>query len=435
MTDAKYASDRVLARLMALHPKKIDLSLGRMTRLLARLGHPERKLPPVFHIAGTNGKGSTAAYLRAMLEASGHVVHVYTSPHLVRFAERIRIAGKIIDEDALIDALEECERVNGPDPITFFEATTAAALLAFSRDPADAIILEVGLGGRLDATNVIDQPLVTAITPVSMDHEQFLGDTLELIAAEKAGIAKAGAPLVLGAQTDAARAVMLVKAAAAGAPVFAHGADWRAEASADHFTYTDAKGSLQLPKPNLPGAHQILNAGLAVACLRAQNRFQVSPAHMAEGLSQANWPARLQDISHAIALEGFPEDTRVWLDGGHNPAAGEILSAVFKGRNRPLFMIAGMLANKDTGGFLKPFAGLAARVYGIDIPGEDCRPAAEVMALALAAGIDAEAAANIDAALAAIKKQAASGPAPDILICGSLYLAGRALRHFDLLPQ
>jgi dihydrofolate synthase/folylpolyglutamate synthase len=433
------SSDHVLTRLMALHPKKIDLSLGRMERLLEKLGHPERKLPPVFHIAGTNGKGSTAAYLRAILEASGRKVHVYTSPHLVRFAERIRLAGRIIDEAALTKILEECESVNGAHPITFFEVTTAAAFLAFSRAPADAVILEVGLGGRLDATNLVDHPLVTAITPVSMDHESFLGDSIALIAAEKAGIAKPETPLVLGPQVDVALKVIAEKAALAHAPLICFGADWQVGHEADGFSFEDRQGKIHLPRPNLNGPHQILNAGLSIACLRAQKLFAVSDAQMAHGITHANWPARLQKITAASGLEGFPNGTEIWLDGGHNPAAGEILGETFKSRSRPLYLISGMLANKDTAGFLKPFANLASGLYAIDIEGEDCHPAEEVVKFAKAAGIKAEAAKGFPEALETLKARLKNNPCntlpADILICGSLYLAGQVLRQFGLFPQ
>ena len=434
MTSVASPSDRVLERLTALHPKKIDLSLGRMERLLGLLGNPERKLPPTFHIAGTNGKGSTAAYLRAMLEAAGKRVHVYTSPHLVRFAERIRLAGKIIDEDALIEVLETCERVNGPDPITFFEVTTAAAFLAFSQTPADALILEVGLGGRLDATNVIDRPLVTAITPVSMDHEQFLGDTITLIATEKAGIAKPGCPLVLGPQTGEALKVFAETAAKIGAVLLPQDTAWRVRDDGDHFIYEDQNGSLRLARPNLNGPHQIMNAGLAVACLRAQNLFTLSAGEMSAGVSHAVWPARLQEITGAAGLEGFPPGSRIWLDGGHNPAAGEILSHAFGGDKLPLYLITGMLANKDAAGFFKPFAARAAKVFAIDIAGEDCHPATELAGFASNAGLIAEVAGNFGAALERIKKSLPTDQPAHILICGSLYLAGQVLRRTGLLP-
>jgi dihydrofolate synthase/folylpolyglutamate synthase len=434
MTTIAAPSDRVLQRLMALHPKKIDLSLGRMERLLSLLGHPERKLPPVFHIAGTNGKGSTAAYLRAILEASGRRVHVYTSPHLVRFAERIRLAGNIIDEDALIAVLGTCERLNGPEPITFFEVTTAAAFLAFSRAPADALILEVGLGGRLDATNVIDRPLVTAITPVSMDHEQFLGNSLALIAAEKAGIAKKGCALVLGPQPEAALAVIRDVAAKAGARLFPHGNGWRVEEDGDYFIYADDKGRLCLPKPSLNGPHQIYNAGLAVACLRAQNHFAIETIHIKQGLQGAIWPARLQEITGAGGLGGFPAGVKIWLDGGHNPAAGKILSNTFGRDHHPLYLITGMLANKDAAGFFEPFSGRAAKVFTTAIDGEDCYTADDLARLAQSSGLKAETTPGFEAALDTLKKHLPPNEPGHILICGSLYLAGQVLCRFGLSP-
>ncbi len=433
-------SDRILARLMALHPKKIDLSLGRMQRLLDRLDNPERRLPPVFHVAGTNGKGSTCAYLRAMLEAGGYRVHVYTSPHLVRFAERIRLAGRIIDEDKLVEVLELCEQANGPEPVTFFEVTTAAAILAFANTPADAIILEVGLGGRLDATNVVDHPLVTAITPVSIDHEEFLGQTIARIATEKAGIAKQGTPLVVGTQEPAALDSIKKVAQTAGASVSAQGPDWQVTPVDNGFLFTatapDGKPvSLSFPDPALIGPHQIMNAGLAVACILVQSTFPLSHSDMAKGLQAARWPARLQDITQAPGLPTLPTDTRVWLDGGHNPSAGKALGQAFEKKDRPLYLVSGLMANKDAADFFKALKNCATALYTIDIPGENCHPAAKLAGYGKRGGLDAQAADDLDDALQKILSENSDDQPFDILICGSLYLAGYALAKFNLLPD
>ncbi len=422
-------SDRVLERLTALHPKKIDLSLGRMTRLLAALGHPERKLPPVFHVAGTNGKGSTVAYLRAILEAAGYRVHVYTSPHLVRFAERIRLSGSLITEDHLTRTLERCEQANGSAPITFFEITTAAALLAFAEEPADAVILEVGLGGRLDATNVIDTPLVTAISPVSLDHQEFLGTELAGIAREKAGIARKGCPLVVAPQADDALAAIEAVAGKAGAPLILHGRDWWVSAGPHGLDYEDRFGGLGLPLPALQGPHQAINAGLAIACLRHQSRFPVAVPAFETGLPSTDWPARFQDITAAPGLRGkIAAGGRVFLDGGHNPAAGDVLSDVMAESGEAFTLIMGMMANKDAAGFLKPLARFTERLIAIPIPGEACHSPDSLADTARTLGIDATTAPDFDAALAEAQR------ARRILVCGSLYLAGRVLEQIGLPP-
>lgn len=425
------SSDRILARLNALHPKKIDLSLGRMTRLLAALRHPERQLPPVFHVAGTNGKGSTVAFLRAMLEAAGYRVHAYTSPHLVRFAERIRLAGRLIDEALLDDLLSECEAANDGAPITFFEITTAVALLAFARTPADALILEVGMGGRLDATNVIAEPLVTVITPVSMDHEQYLGNTIAAIAGEKAGIIKPGRPVVSAAQhADAAR-VIAQRAAALGAPLWQEGVFWSWRPQGDGLMVQDGSGEIALPRPSLHGAHQFANAALAVAALRAQDAFTVSPPAMAHGIATAAWPARLQDITAAFA-DRLPKGAQVMLDGGHNPAGAAALAAALAHQPRPTTVIMGMLANKDARAFIAALRPHAAALIATAIPGEDCHPPEHLSALATGMGLRAHTAANPQAAIA----QALPHIQADerLLICGSLYMAGQVLEAAGLLP-
>jgi dihydrofolate synthase/folylpolyglutamate synthase len=345
------SSDALLDRMMTLHPKIIDLTLDRMERLLVELGHPEGRLPPVIHLAGTNGKGSTQAMIRAGLEAAGCRVHAYTSPHLARFHERIRLAGDLIGEDALSALLDECITANGPDPITFFEATTCAAMLAFSRNPADYLLLEVGLGGRLDATNVVARPALTIITPVSLDHQQYLGDTIALIAAEKAGIIKRGVPVVVGPQDPDGLAVIEARAARMGAQVFAHGQHWQCFEDRGRMVFQDDNGLLDLPLPNLPGPHQVENAGAALMALR------VLGAGVAEAaVTRAEWPARMQRLRHGPLVDAAP-GVELWLDGGHNPAGGRAVAATLARMSvRPTHLICGMLSTKDIGGYLRPLA-------------------------------------------------------------------------------
>ena len=422
-------SDAILTRLLSLHPKIIDLSLGRMHDILAKLGHPETKLPPVIHVAGTNGKGSTVAYLRHIMEAAGLKVHAYTSPHLVKFHERIRVAGELISEPDLTALLEECEQVNGGQPITFFEITTAAAFLAFSRTPADYLILEVGLGGRLDATNVIDAPAVSVITTIDYDHQQYLGDTLSLIAAEKAGILKRGRPAVIGVQPDEARAAIERAGERARADLHIAGQDWSAYEQHGRLVFQDENGLLDLPLPQLKGRHQIDNAGNAIATVRLLNDRRISDAHIAEGLKAATWPARMQRLGQG-ALSGLvPAETELWLDGGHNPSAGRVLAQAFSELNerhsRPLVLVWGMLNTKDVGSFIGCFSGIASRVITITIPDEENAVPAETLAeSARAQGLAAETAQTLEAAL---RQASSTVPAPRVLICGSLYLAGRVL--------
>jgi len=424
-------SDKVLERLFRLHPKKIDLSLGRMTALLRKLGNPEQKLPPVIHVAGTNGKGSTVAYLRAILEAAGLRVHVYSSPHLVRFAERIRLAGQLIDEDRLLDCLLQCEKVNGDSPITYFEITTAIAFQSFAECPADILLLEVGLGGRLDATNVIDKPLSTVITPVSVDHEQFLGTDLGGIAHEKAGIAKSGVPLIMAEQPDPAKAAIMDYAGKVGAVTF----HWTVAQTSGGFDYQDSTGRLSLPLPNLHGSHQTANAGLAIACLRHQDKFHITAKDFAKGITAAIWPARLQNITHSAYGEVLPEGSTLWLDGGHNPAAGQILGTYFSEPDpRPLYVICGMMAGKDAGGFLKPLGPHAAKLYGIKVTGEDSHSAEKIAEMAGQENILADSAPSAKGALQDIRALS-EGKAVRVLICGSLYLAGYILAQNNLLPK
>ncbi|WP_272009586.1 bifunctional folylpolyglutamate synthase/dihydrofolate synthase [Roseovarius sp. ZX-A-9] len=417
-------SDVILQRMMALHPKIIDLTLDRVWRLLAALGNPQDALPPVIHIAGTNGKGSTQAMLRAGLEGTGASVHAYTSPHLARFHERIRIAGHLITEDALTDVLDECYRANGTDSITYFEITTCAALLAMSRTPADYTLLEVGLGGRLDATNVIAQPALTIVTPVSIDHEQYLGNTLAAIAGEKAGIIKRGVPCVVGPQPDEALEVIEATAARLGAPLLAHGQHWHAYAENGRLVFQDEAGLLDLPLPNLPGDHQIENAGAALAALRHLNKGDA--AYIAS-VTEAHWPARMQHLRHGTLAEAAP-DAELWLDGGHNAAAGIALGRHLASLpKRPTHLICGMLNTKDVSGYLRPLAAQAASLTAVAIPGEaNTLPAQATAEAARQAGMPASTAASLREALAAI---VASEPRARILICGSLYLAGHVLRE------
>jgi dihydrofolate synthase / folylpolyglutamate synthase len=422
-------SDAILTRLLSLHPKIIDLSLGRMHAILARLGHPEKKLPPVIHVAGTNGKGSTVAYLRHIMEAAGLKVHAYTSPHLVKFHERIRVAGELISEADLSALLEECEQVNGGDPITFFEITTAAAFLAYSRTPADYLLLEVGLGGRLDATNVIDRPEITVITTIDYDHQQYLGDTLTLIAREKAGILKRGRPAVIGAQPDEARAAIEQAGERVGAELHIAGQDWQAYEQHGRLVFQDEQGLLDLPMPQLKGRHQIDNAGNAIAAVRLLNDPRIGEAHIAEGVKSTSWPARMQRLGQGALSARVPADAELWLDGGHNPSAGRVLAQAFSELNerhsRPLVMVWGMLNTKDVGSFIGCFAGIASRVVTITIPEEEnAVPAEKLAEAARAHGLAAETASSLDAAL---RQASSTVPAPRILICGSLYLAGRVL--------
>ncbi len=421
-------SDAILTRLLSLHPKIIDLSLGRTERLLEKLGHPERKLPPVIHVAGTNGKGSTMAYLRHIMEAAGLKVHAYTSPHLVKFHERIRVAGELISEADLTARLEECELVNGGEPITFFEITTAAAFLAFSRMPADYLILEVGLGGRLDATNVVD-PALSVITTIDYDHQQYLGDTLSLIAGEKAGILKRGRPAVIGVQPDEARAAIEKAGERLRAELHIAGQDWQAYEQHGHLVFQDENGLLDLPMPQLKGRHQIDNAGNAIAAVRLLNDPRITDRHIAEGLKATAWPARMQRLGPGALSALVPADVELWLDGGHNPSAGRVLAQAFSELNerhsRPLVLVWGMLNTKDAGSFIGCFAGIAARVVTITIPEEENAVAAEALAEAARAhGLAAETALSLEAAL---RQASSTVPAPRILICGSLYLAGRVL--------
>jgi dihydrofolate synthase / folylpolyglutamate synthase len=434
--------DAILARLLALHPKRIDLSLDRVRYLLAALDHPERKLPPVIHVAGTNGKGSTVAFLRAILEASGKRVHAYTSPHLVRFNERFRLGapgkGVLVSDAELSMTLEECECVNAGAPITVFEITTAVGLMLFARRPADILLMEVGLGGRLDATNVVDHPLATVITPVSIDHSDFLGDTLEKIAAEKAGILKHGAPAIIAAQHRDAFTVIERQAARVGAPLKVAGEDWTATEERGRLVFQDEAGLLDLPTPKLYGRHQFENAGLAIAALRAIESLKISSAAYETGMTDTEWPARLQRIAQGRLVELAPSGSELWLDGGHNPDGGRAVAAALADLeervSRPLVLIVGMLASKDCEGFLRNFAGLARRLIAVPVPNAEKGLTADAVAdAARNIGLAATSRDNFTDAFDAVKKLDLDPP-PRILITGSLYLAGEALRENGTLP-
>ncbi len=414
--------DAIVAQLTQLHPKRIDLALDRMWRILAALGDPQRRLPRTIHVAGTNGKGSTIAFMRAILEAAGLRVHVYTSPHLVRFNERFRLGaereGRLVSDAELGDALRECERVNAGAPITVFEITTAAALLLFARNAADVLLLEVGMGGRLDATNVIDRPLASIITPVSFDHAEHLGDTLGKIAAEKAGILKPAVPAIVAAQPREALAAIERVAARTKAPVKIAGEDWTATEERGRLVYQDAAGLLDLPAPRLYGRHQFENAGVAIAALRTLGDFELAQNAFEVGIAKADWPARMQRLSHGRLLALCPPGSELWLDGGHNAdgarAVANALADLEERVSRPLVLVIGMLSSKDCESFLKNFTGLARRVVAV------------LADAARAVGIPAQGADDLDAALAAIA-QFGLEPAPRILIAGSLYLAGAVL--------
>lgn len=416
------SSDIILSRMMALHPKIIDLTLDRVWGLLTALDDPQERMPPVIHIAGTNGKGSTQAMIRAGLEGSGKQVHAYTSPHLARFHERIRLAGALISEPHLSEILDECYLANGDTPITYFEITTCAALLAFSRTSADYTLLEVGLGGRLDATNVIETPKLTIVTPISKDHEQFLGDTVAKIAGEKAGIIKRGVPCIVGPQPDEALEVIEDTARRLGAPLLAYGQHWHVFEERGRLVFQDETGLLDLPRPALLGDHQIQNAGAALAALR----YLGCDGDACEAaMVNAEWPARMQRLKHG-PLADTAGTAELWLDGGHNAAAGEALAKVLADLPpRPTHMICGMLNTKDVTGYLQPLAQQTQSLTAVSIPGEqNTLPAEETAAAARAVGLSAATATSVQTALQSL---VFDNPDIRILICGSLYLAGNIL--------
>ena len=420
-------AEEILARLLKLHPKLIDLSLGRLQRLLASLGHPERHLPPIVHVAGTNGKGSTIAFMRAALEASDRTVHVMTSPHLIRFNERIRLAGEFISDEHLIDVLTACEAANGGEAITYFEITTAAAFLAFRDTPADILLLETGLGGRLDASNVINQPRLTAITTVSLDHQNFLGSNLAEIANEKAGILKRGVVGVIARQHPEAAKVIERNAKEVGAPLLRQGYEWDAKRQDTHLWFSSSKCDLRLPMPGLHGPHQIQNAGQAVASLQNLGDLTPKPEDIAAGLLSAHWPGRLQRLTKGPLLEGF--DGELWLDGGHNPGAGAALAeTLLTWRNddsdvRRPHLIVGMLNNKDAENFLAPFRSMAPHIHAVPVPHEEAGMApGRIVQAAKRLGLMATQAPDVASALLDI-----ADPSPRVLICGTLYLVGSVL--------
>ena len=417
-------SDTILERLMTLHPKIIDLTLDRMTRLLDLLGSPEKALPPVIHIAGTNGKGSTQAMIRAGLEASGDICHAYTSPHLARFHERIFLAGKTIAEQDLANYLSKCEKVNGKISITYFEITTCAALLAFSQNKADYTLLEVGLGGRLDATNVIEDPKITVITPISIDHQQYLGNTLSEIAFEKAGILKRNCFAIIGPQEDEALNVIEARALEVGATCKIYGQHWHVWEENGRLIFQDENGLLDLPLPKLIGAHQVQNAGIALATLRYLGKESSS---YDGAMLNADWPARMQKLKNGPLITLAP-DAEIWLDGGHNKAAGHALSeAISRLQSRKLFLIVGMLNTKDVMGYMQPLLNKSSDLYGVSIPGEAATMSAqETVAVAKDVGFKAIVSENVESAIKDIVKYDHNAR---ILICGSLYLAGNILKE------
>ena len=435
MTVSLPGSAELLAALRRLHPQRIDMSLERMLRLLAALEHPERKLPPVVHVAGTNAKGSLIAFLRAMLEAAGARVHAYQSPPLQRVSECIRLAGGEIAEKQFAGALARILVANEGLPLTSFEGETAAALLAFSETPADVVLLETGLGGRLDATNVVDRPLLTVLTPIDIDHAEFLGDSVAAIAAEKAGILKRGTPCVVARQHPEALARIRAAAVRIGAPLIEHGQDWDAYEQHGRLIYQDDNGLLDLPLPSLAGRHQIDNAGLAVAVALQLGALRPDDAAIAGGVTRAVWPGRLQLLSRQGLAAVLPEGSELWVDGGHNAAAAAVIAqAITEMEERsakPLHLVLGMLKSKRLDAYLKPFAGLARSVTGV-VPPDVSRAyvlpyaAAEIADGALALGVFARPAASLEDGLAAIAVRANDKPVR-VLVCGSLHLAGSCL--------
>ena len=425
----------VIARLSALHPSRIDLDLERMHRLLERLDHPERKLPPVIHVAGTNGKGSTIAYLRAILEAAGLRVHTYTSPYLVRLNECFRLGradgGALVGDDELCGALEHCERANAGAPITIFEIETAASFCLFARHQADVVLLEVGLGGRLDATNVVDTPLATVIAPVGMDHTEFLGDTLTKIAGEKAAIIKRNAPVICAEQPTEAMAVIEAQARRMHAPLVAAGQQWHVNVERGRLVYQDDRGLMDLAAPRLFGRHQFDNAGLAIAALRAIDAFKIDTAAFEAGIVNAEWPARMQRLASGALVDQAPSASEIWLDGGHNADGGRVVAAALGDLEervpRPLVVIVGMMANKDAVAFLANFAGLTRHIIAVRIPDRDSAMRPDRLAdAARQLGMRVEISDSVEAGLRSLARLAYEVP-PRILITGSLYLAGYVL--------
>ncbi|MBN9234942.1 MULTISPECIES: bifunctional folylpolyglutamate synthase/dihydrofolate synthase [Phyllobacteriaceae] len=431
------SAEREIEHLMSLHPKGFDLSLDRVTRLLERLGNPQDKLPPVIHIAGTNGKGSCAAFSRALLEAAGYRVHVHTSPHLVNWHERYRLGaeggGRLVDDKVFAETIARVAEANGGETITVFEILTAVGFLLFAEHPADAVILEVGLGGRFDATNVIKRPAVSVIMPVSLDHEAYLGDRVELIAAEKAGIIKRGCPVVVGAQEfEAAQLVLIETAERLRAPLTVYGQDFLAFAENGRMVYQDSDGLMDLSPPRLPGRHQFANAAAAIAAVKAAG-FDISERDADKAMTNVSWPGRMQKLTQGRLMELAPRGAEIWLDGGHNPGAGTVIAEALAEQEeknpRPLFMISGMINTKDQSGYFSAFKGLTRHVYTVPVSMSDSGvPNDELAARAAEAGLSAEPVSSVANALMLLRDTWDEREAPPrILIGGSLYLAGAVL--------
>ena len=431
------SAEREIEHLMSLHPKGFDLSLDRVTRLLERLGNPQDKLPPVIHIAGTNGKGSCAAFSRALLEAAGYRVHVHTSPHLMNWHERYRLGaeggGRLVDDKVFAETIARVAEANGGETITVFEILTAVGFLLFAEHPADAVILEVGLGGRFDATNVIKRPAVSVIMPVSLDHEAYLGDRVELIAAEKAGIIKRGCPVVVGAQEfEAAQLVLIETAERLRAPLTVYGQDFLAFAENGRMVYQDSDGLMDLSPPRLPGRHQFANAAAAIAAVKAAG-FDISERDADKAMTNVSWPGRMQKLTQGRLMELAPRGAEIWLDGGHNPGAGTVIAEALAEQEeknpRPLFMISGMINTKDQSGYFSAFKGLTRHVYTVPVSMSDSGvPNDELAARAAEAGLSAEPVSSVANALMLLRDTWDEREAPPrILIGGSLYLAGAVL--------
>ncbi|MCX8293313.1 bifunctional folylpolyglutamate synthase/dihydrofolate synthase [Phyllobacterium sp. 0TCS1.6A] len=438
-------AEREIERLLQLHPKGFDLSLGRITRLLDSLGNPHLRLPPIIHVAGTNGKGSAVAFSRALLEAAGYGVHVHTSPHLVSWHERYRIAapggGKLVSDAVLADAVRRVADANAGQPITVFEILTAVTFVLFSEHPADAVILEVGLGGRFDATNVIPQPAASVIMPISLDHQPYLGDRVELIAAEKAGIIKPGCPVIIGAQEhDAARDVLIETAERRDCPYFVYGQDFFGFEERGRLIYQDNTGLMDLPLPNLVGRYQLANAAAAIQAVKVAG-FAVPEAAIERAMASVDWPARMQRLSKGALVDVAVEGAEIWLDGGHNPGAGlavaEAVATLEDRVQRPLFLITGMINTKDPVGYFKAFTGMARHVYTVPIRSSDAGiPHQELALAAQEAGLSAEPVHSVENALKILASSwSDEEPAPRILIGGSLYLAGDVLKDNGTPPQ
>ncbi|MHA6641428.1 bifunctional folylpolyglutamate synthase/dihydrofolate synthase [Mesorhizobium sp. A623] len=439
------AADREIENLLTLHPKGFDLSLDRISRLLDRLGNPQDRLPPVIHIAGTNGKGSCAAFSRALLEAAGYRVHVHTSPHLVHWHERYRLAadggGRFVEDAVFADAIARVARANGGETITVFEILTAVSFLLFFEHPADAAVIEVGLGGRFDATNVVSNPAVSVIMPVSLDHQAYLGDRVELIATEKAGIIKRGCPVVVGAQeSETALAVLVETAERLDCPVSVYGQDFLAYGENGRLVYQDEDGLMDLQPPRLPGRHQFANAAAAIAAVKAAG-FEIDARAAEKAMAKVVWPGRMQKLTLGRLVDMAPEGAEIWLDGGHNPGAGLVVAEAMAEQEeknpRPLFLISGMINTKDQSGYFSAFKGLARHVYTVPGSFSDAGVSNDELAVrAVEAGLSAEPVSSVASALMLLHDTWDDREAPPrILICGSLYLAGLVLAENGTPPN